>query len=374
MLKRIVIKFGNFYSKNSSKPSFIKIEKIAILKSGAIGDILMTTPMVRALKKKYPEAKITYITAEKFRSVLEGNKFIDKIITFDAGKLFGSNVVSRLLYFREFAKTLRSENFDVCFVLDKSYLAGQFAKSCKIPVRIGFDRFGEGFANTHNAEYKIVRHEIDYYLELLKFANVTENGKRMDLFINKKDELFASGFLKKNKISKSDVIIGVAPAATKDPKNEHSSRAWPSENYKKLAERVLKSYNAKIIFFGNKDDKVVVDDIMSKVGSKTFSCAGKTTLKQAAALIKLCDVFVSHDSGLIHVASAMNVPVVSIFGPTDPRRKAPLNDKSVYLWKDKGYCELCEVFGKFPYCDNHSKTDSVDVEDVLRTVDSIINV
>jgi lipopolysaccharide heptosyltransferase II len=357
-----------------AKPSFIKVEKIAIIKSGAIGDILMTTPLIRALKRKYTDAEITYITAEKFKDVVAGNKYIDKIITFNANKVFESNAISRLLYFRKFAKSLRKERYDVCFILDKSYLASMFAYWCRIPIRIGFDRFGEGFSNTYNVEYKNVKHEIDYYIELLKFANISDTGKHMDIILTKKDELFALNFLKKNKISKSDVIIGIAPAATKDPKKDTSPRTWPEENYKKLVERMAKPYNAKIVFFGNKNDEKVISDIMSKTGVKTFSCAGKTKLKQAAALIKMCDLFITHDAGLMHVASAVNVPVISIFGPTNPRRKAPLNERSIYLWKDKGSCELCEVYGKFPYCENHAKTDSVDVEEVLKTVDKIINV
>lgn len=374
MLKWLAIKAGKFYFRNISKTSFIKVEKIALIKSGAIGDILMTTPLVRALKNKYPEAEITYVTGEKFKEIVSGNKNIDRIVTFDTKKLFGSSAISRLLYFREFAKTLRKEKFDVCFILDKSYMANLFAYWCKIPVRIGFDRFGEGFPNTHNVEYKSVKHEIDYYLDTLNFLNVKDYDKHMELQVAKSDELFASNFMKKNKLIKSDVIIGIAPSATKDPNKNDSPRTWPEENYKKLVERITKPYNSKIIFFGGRDDVKVVKDIISKVNVKVYSCAGKTRIKQAAALIKMCDVFITHDSGLMHVASAAGVPVISIFGPTDPRRKAPLNERSVYLWKDTANCETCEIYGKFPYCNNHAKTEWVTVEEVLNELDKIINV
>ncbi|MEM7819772.1 MAG: lipopolysaccharide heptosyltransferase II [Candidatus Aenigmatarchaeota archaeon] len=375
MFKWLICKFGKFYFSFIKKVKYIRIEKIAIIKSGAIGDILMTTPFVRTLRKNYPDAEITYITGDKFKDILKGNKNIDRIITFDTKKLFDSNIIKRFNYFRKFANFLHTEKFDLCFILDKSYLANLFAYWCKIPVRIGFDRNGEGFPNTYNIKYKDVRHEILYYLDLLKPLNITydENDTKLDLFISKNDERFASNFLRKNKIKKDDLIIGVAPASTKDPKKTSSLRIWSSENYAKVIEKLVNLYNAKVILFGSKEDVKSIKEIQSKINVKTYNSAGITKIKQAAALIKRCRLFITHDCGLMHIASAMDVIVISIFGPTDPRRKAPLNKGSIYLWKDKIKCERCEIFGKFPYCKKHVGTDSIKPEDVLRYIDELVN-
>jgi len=363
-----------FYFNFVRKEDLGEIKNIAIIKSGAIGDVLMTTPFVRALRHSYPDANITYIVGDKFEGVLKGNKNIDEILTIDTKKLFDSGAREKYSYFRDFAKSLRGK-FDTCFVLDKSYLAGLFAYWAKIPNRIGFDRDGEGFANTMNIKYMPVKHETEYYLDLLWLLNKgaeKEKGK-MNLFVTKQHDNFASKFLKDNRIRKKDLIIGISPAATKDPQESKSSRIWPAEKYTGLTKKLIDVYDAKVIFFGSKDDTAVIEKIRNNVKEKTYTSAGRTTIKQAAALIKKCKMFITHDCGLMHVAAAIDVPVVSIFGPTDPRRKAPLNKGSVYITKDTLRCETCEIYGKFPYCDKHTGTDIIEISDVLEKADEIIH-
>jgi lipopolysaccharide heptosyltransferase II len=375
MLRWLVCNIGRVFVKveSSEIDKAAKPGKILLIKSGALGDILMTTPLLRTLKKTYPKTEITYIIGEKFAEVLRGNRNVDEIITFDTKKLFKSNFITKFRYFRKLALSLQERKFDMCFILDKSYLANLFAYWCNIPVRIGFDRNGEGFPNTHNIKYSDVEHEIYYYLDLLKPLDLADYGTKIDIPVRKNHDKFADNFLKGNKIRKRDVLIGIAPAATKDPKKSSSPRVWPAENYADLAEKLVEVYNAKIIFFGGENDINSIANVQARLGIKTYNSAGLTKIKEAAALIKRCKVFVTHDSGLMHVASAVGVPVISIFGPTDPRRKAPLNKGSIYLWKGRIKCEKCEVYGKFPYCSKHIGTDSINPNEVLTYVDGIIN-
>ncbi len=155
-------------------------------------------------------------------------------------------------------------------------------------------------------------------------------------------------------------------------KKSYASRVWSIENYAKLIEKLVNIYNAKIIFFGSKDDVTIVNRIKSKTKVKIYNSAGLTNLTQAIALIKKCKLFITHDCGLMHIAYIANIPIISIFGPTDPRRWAPLNKHSIYIWKDKVKCEKCAIYGKFPYCDKHISTDSVKPEDVLVYVKKIL--
>lgn len=365
--------YFNFISKKKFDKEE-KIQNIAVIKSGAIGDVLLTTPFIRVLRRNYPNTHITYIVGDKFIDVLKGNKNIDEIITFDTKKLFGSGFREKYSYFKELAKSLRGR-FDTCFILDKSYLAGLFAYWAKIPIRIGFDRAGEGFANTMNIRYMPVKHETEYYLDLIWLIGgkyEPKEKKKMDLPITKREENFASRFIKENRVRKKDLVIGIAPAATKDPHESKSTRAWPARNYIELIKRLIDIYDAKVIFFGSRDDIEIIEKIQKNMNKKTYSSAGKTTIKQAAALIKRCRLFITHDCGLMHVAAAIDVPVISIFGPTDPRRKAPLNEASKYITKDTLRCETCEVYGKFPYCNKHAGTDLIEVSDVMEIVDEII--
>src|SRR3990172_2999705 len=125
------------------------IRRIAFLKIGAIGDVVMTTPLVRTIRNCFSHAHISYYVGKWSASVLEGNTHIDSIISFDESIVFGGNIVGLL----KLARRIRQGKFDCLFVLDTSYLAGLFGALCGVPVRCGFDREGEGFANTICARY-----------------------------------------------------------------------------------------------------------------------------------------------------------------------------------------------------------------------------
>lgn len=352
-----------FSAKGPKRPkiSMRGIKKIAVIKSGAIGDVLMTTPMLRALRKGMPKTEIVYIVGRQSASVLENNPNVDRIVPFDARVALEKDFRSMLA----FSAKIRSENFDAAFVLDKSYLASLFAYVCRIPVRMGFDRYGEGFANTHKITYGNLRHEIDYYLDLLRFLKIKPSGRRMEIFLTAKEKNFAASFFRKNEMRGKRVCI--APSATRDPGLAWSSRAWPSGSYALAVQRL--AVGADVIFTGNKNDAKAVSAIKKSAEVKTFSAAGKTSVREAAAVMAACDLVITHDAGPMHMASAVGTPVIAVFGPTDPRRKAPPGCK--WLWKGSP-CAQCEVFGKFPYCDKHPSTDEIPPEDVVKEAVKIL--
>lgn len=137
--------------------------KILVFKLGAIGDVLMTTPFLRALREKYPDAEIVYYIGEWSSEVLKFNKRISRMEVFDEKPIYKADVKA-LLALR---KRIKKEKFDMAFILEKSKTANLFIWSCGIKERIGFDRNGEGFPNTKNVKYGVVKHEIEYYLELV---------------------------------------------------------------------------------------------------------------------------------------------------------------------------------------------------------------
>lgn len=344
------------YFSMKRKPKIEKTDRIAVIKTGAIGDVLMSTPMLRALRKAKPEAEITYIVGRQSASVLEKNPNIDRILVFDVFDALGKNF--RSMY--KFAKELQKEQFDIALVLDKSYLAGIFAAVCRIPVRIGFDRYGEGFANTHNVKYSKVRHEIDYYIDLLRFLKIKPCGRKMDFSLDNKDRAFVNEFFKKNKINGKKVCV--APSDTRDPGGVISTRMWPDVNYAHIVNWVVKNGNT-VFFLGSKTDRNKAGRIRKLSDVDTYSVVGKTNIREAAAFMELCDLVITHDAGPMHVSAAVGTPVISIFGPTDPRRKAPPG--SVALWKGSS-CTKCEVIGTFPYCARHPKTTDITAEEVIK--------
>ncbi|HLD88868.1 MAG TPA: lipopolysaccharide heptosyltransferase II [Candidatus Nanoarchaeia archaeon] len=307
-----------------------KARKILLIKSGAIGDVLMTTPLVRALRINFPKAEIHYYTGKWSAPVLEGNRNIDKIKTFDDNIIFRKKIL-KLLKLR---KEIMKEKYDVCFVLDWSYLAGMFVLSCRIPVRVGFDRKGEGIFHTTKVHYSDEKHDIKYYLDLARAigAKKEADNYNMEIFISKKEKK------KMEEIARKiwGKTIGLVPGGAKNPGQTLQAKRWAADKYAELAKKILSETNFNIILFGGVSDIEINKKIgkkIAKISGRTFDFAGKLNLKETAALMKKCQIIVCNDSGPMHLASAVSTPVLSIFGPTNPKKLAPIGENNLYLWK-----------------------------------------
>ncbi|MDP2750636.1 MAG: glycosyltransferase family 9 protein, partial [Nanoarchaeota archaeon] len=194
-----------------------------------------------------------------------------------------------------------------------------------------------------------------YYMDLAKAIGLKKeiNNTKMELFPSKKDIAYANNFIKKNRIM--GAIIGIAPGGASNPGQTVPLKRWPKKRYSELCNMILKKTKANIIFFGGKSDENIIRDIMNeiKIGStnqnQIFNTVGKNTILQSAAMIKKCKVFISNDSGPMHIAAAVDTNTISIFGPTNPIKLAPLGKKHKYLWA-KIKCAPCYKNGKFPKC------------------------
>ena len=148
-------------------------KKILIMRSGAIGDVVMTTPLIKAIRRKFPSAEIDYLTGNWSKKVLEGNPQLNRIISFDDRIVYEKNWNGVW----ELIKEIRTERFDLAFVLDKSYHWGVLAYLMGIKQRIGFDRFGEGFAHNLNVVYDGSKYEGDYNLELVEKLMISPGAR-----------------------------------------------------------------------------------------------------------------------------------------------------------------------------------------------------
>jgi heptosyltransferase-2 len=360
-MRKLVCFFGKLYFELVRRRKVLDdVRKIAVIKTGAIGDVLMSTPFLRVLRKRFPKARIVYYVGAWAKDTLAGNKNLDEVVEFDQSMFFRNKIFAMLKLIRK----IKKEKYDLCFNLDKHYLLNVFAYLCKIHVRVGFDRYGEGFANTLNVRYGPVKHEVDYYLELAYKvgAKKTEN-KNLEMFLSKKDTGFADEFFRKNKIKKA---VAVAPGGAKNPGEPvHFVRRWPQERFLELVEKI----KSPVILLGGPGDVDAAEFIIKNAKRKNvYSLVGKTSLKEAAAVMKKCSCIVCCDSGLMHVASAVNKKIISIFGPTNPARKAPLHKESIAIWKDQAiYEEDYEIYGtsRMPKKEFFRK---ISVEDVLRDI------
>ena len=349
IINKIVIFIGKIYF------SFLKeknreIKNVLVIAPGAIGDVLMSTPAIRDLGKKF---NVDVLAGDWSKEILEGNPYIKKLIVYDSRIYYEKN-------FKEMYKLARSlrNKYDAAIIFEL-FLMPLFAYFMKIPIKVGIDVKGEGFALTRKVKYKDDRHIIDYSLEMAKLIGVKDNGRDMDIFLSKKDEKFADEFLRNIK-GKS---IGIFAGGGRKLNIDESGKRWPKERFVKICEYLInKGFN--IILFGGKTDKEISDFIVKEINSnKIFDSTGKTSLKEAGALIKRCKLFICNDSGLLHIAAAVGTRTLCIFGATDSRRINPFGKKHIAVEpRIKPKFTRGEVFKDKKYI------ESVMVEDVIKKI------
>lgn len=350
-------------------------ENILIMRSGAIGDVLMTTPLIRGVKKKFPKAHISYLVGEWSKDALRNNPTIDELIVFDDAII----VKKRLFQVLRLIKRLRKRKFDLCLVLDKSYLWNLFAFFCGIPARYGFSRGWEGFSNTKSVPFDGTKNELEYYLKIGKMLGIEIKNKKMEL---RQDKEFADKFVRRNispdwskkfmkknpqwKFWFDNKIIGIGAGGARNPGQEAPLKRWPKERYVSLINRLSGKYH--IILFGNAGDIEINMDIIRSVkkSKKKVMSVTNLTIQQSAALIDKCKYFITHDSGLACIAATTKTRPIIIFGPTSEKRFAP---KNAVIIKKNIDCSPCyDAYGKFADCKDNKCMKNVEVSNILKKI------
>ncbi|MEM4240124.1 MAG: glycosyltransferase family 9 protein [Candidatus Woesearchaeota archaeon] len=332
----------------------IRPQRICIFKIGAIGDVLVSTPMVHALRQRYPKARIDYWTGQWSAGALEGNKDLDNVVAFDDATFFKKRVDLVI----GLARRIASQRYDTMFILDKHWSLGTFGRLCNVPVRIGFDRDGEGFAHTAAVPFGKTRHESDYYLDLAYLAGAKKvKNPKIELWLSAQDKKFASDFFRKNRLAPKKTI-GIVPGGAKNPGQNAVVKRWPVERFAEIA-KALAGKGWQILLIGRSPgDDDVLPAMLSAVPNAA-NAIGSFTIRQSAALLQKCRLVICNDSGPMHMAAAVGTPTVSIFGPTDPRHWAPRGPKHIWVW-NRVDCTKAMKYGT--YDEPHIKMNILKVQ------------
>lgn len=299
-----------------------KKRKILVIKLGAMGDLILVVPSLRMLKARFPDSSITLLVDRKLAPVVATCPYLDDMILVDRKKL------SNLFYLLKTARRIRREGFDVSVDLHNNkwthllaYLGGVFQ-------RFGFARGKWGFLlnrpdQTFEVEDSPVRHQfrilskvgvqtLDDELELWPSSASLEKAAQMIGTMQPKEQTKIIGF-----------IMGSSP--------NWPSKRWPQESFAALAERIFEKYDARIVLIGSSDE-AFLGEAFGKFGpEKVLNVMGKTALEELPAFFKQFHLVVTGDTAPLHIAAAMNVPTLALFGPTDPKRHVPPGKKVVTL-------------------------------------------
>jgi heptosyltransferase II len=309
--------------------------KIVVRGTNWVGDAVMQIPALRELRRVFPEAKITLYTREWTQGVFEDADFIDDILPIKENESV----------FRQ-AKEWRKNKFDLAILFTNSFQTAFISKLGKVKTRFGYANEGRSFLLTNSIEkplWKNERHEIYYYLNLVKevekyfLGTSYEEKPQFDLIISDERKESARKTLRLNNVDLSKQIIAFCPGST----NSRAKR-WQSESYAKLNDLLQKNLRANIILIGDKSELDVSYQVIEKSNIKPIILTGKTNLAESTAILSLCNLLVSNDTGPAHISAALGTKTIVIFGPTNPKTTYPIGAEIIRKEVDCSPCMLRE--------------------------------
>lgn len=337
--------------------------RILIVRTDRIGDVLLSTPVIKAVRDKFPQAYISMMVAPQARDIVSGNPYLDEVIIYDKdGK--HKNSFSSL----KFSRRLKKRKFDLAIILHPANRAHLLTFLAKIPKRLGYDRklgFLLNYPKKHTKQ-EGTKHEAEYNLDLLSDLGIIGNFRDLYMPIRQESEKHVHELFSKEGIKSTDKILALNPGAS------CPSKLWPIENFARVAEKLAALHNFKILVLAGPKDIHLADKITQEIKGKVINLAGKTSVSQLASILKRCVLFISNDSGPVHIASALGTPVISIFGRNQPglspRRWGPLGKQDKYLHKDVG-CIQCLAHN----CQKQfACLKAIKVDDVLKAAEEIL--
>jgi len=296
-----------------------EIRKILVRATNWVGDAVLITPSLVALRKTFPHAQITVLANPWVLPLLENHPAADRMMVMDKGTglLRSMGTVKRII------SHVRNEAFDLAVLFQNAFEAALLAYMGGVRYRIGYNTDGRGFLLTH----KVIRderilgvHQVDYYLGLIEAMGWQVAEREPSIYLCDSDIASTSRMLSSRGIEDHHVIVGLNPGATYG-----SAKRWPEERFAAIGDWAVERWTATVILFGSSSERDIGLRVSQRMQHAPVNLCGLTTLGEVMALIKRCNFFVTNDSGLMHIAAAFNVPLVALFGPTNHITTGPVS-------------------------------------------------
>lgn len=343
----------------------VPFKRILVVRTDRIGDVVLSTPVLKALRENYPQSHIAIMVSPQARELLEDNPYLNEVIVYDKDKKDKG-----LLGFWRFVMRLKKKKFDLAIVLHTKKRTNLISFLADIPKRAGYYDTKFGFLLTDKIKDTRtlgLQHEVDYCLDVLRKLGLQVKDRIPVLTVKSEQSQAALAILREAGIAQGDKIAAIHPGAS------CVSKRWLKDRFVVLANHLVEDYGMKVVLVAaGAEDVAIVDEIAKNTRYPVVNLSGKTTLAQLAAVLKRCAIFISNDSGPVHIASAVGTPVISIFGRNQaglsPVRWGPLGKQGRYLHKEVG----CSVCGAHKCAIGFDCLKAVTVEDVLKAVDDTL--
>ena len=311
--------------------------KILVRAPNWVGDAVMAIPALEATRRTHTSAEIAILARPAVADLYREQPFANKIVEYDnAGRHKGWWGREKLV------AELRRDKFDLAILLQNAFEAAWLAWRAGIPERVGYARDGRGMLLTKPirvpGENEIPRHESHYYLELIRRAGwIDSRGEIASIRLQVPSAACEAAQASLSQAGARNDIwrCAIAPGASYG-----AAKCWPPERFAALADRLISECGADVILFGTPSEKEMAARIRSAMKCNPISLVGQTSMRELAAFFSACSIFIGNDSGAMHVAAAAGLPVIGIFGPTDPKGTAPLTPQFTLI-QEPVSCSPC---------------------------------
>jgi len=351
-----------FVSVAKEEIDFGGVKRVCVLATPGIGNLVMLTPMLNSLRQAIPDVSITLLVAsEVAKTLLDGTPLADEIIVMtDKNK-------------RKALKMVRNNWPDLTIATThRGYMCARTAFHTGARYKVGFrydylNSEDTDFFFTHPVPCEEGRHEVEQALALLEPLGLY--GRReLCLYITPEEDEESKELLFDAGIQNSDLLIGCHVSSNTRPKY----LCWTKERFAELCNSLAEEYSEKIVIVGGDEEIPVIEEMAKLMSEKPIILAGKTTIRQTAAIIKRLKLFIANDGGPMHIAAAVETPIIGLFGPTDPKIYASYGENS-FVVKSNLPCSPCHKPSSEGYdCETGDCFTDISVEEVLKVARQVL--
>ncbi len=330
------------------------MDKILLIRLSSLGDIVLTTPAIRAVRAHFPNAYIAMLVAKQSADVLLQNPHLNEIIQFNrSAKDKDTGEMLRII------RILRQRRFALTFDFQR-----KFRTELLMYFSGANERVGKGRLCTIRVPKQGKQHATEDYFDLLHAAGIVAENRELEIFLSKSERTDACYVFEEADVSEMQLKVGLFPGAG------WKLREWMPDRFASIGDKLVEKFDAQVIIFGGPKEGELVRSVTNLMQHPAIPFAGNLQIRQLAACIEKCDLFLTNDTGPMHIAAAVRTPTVALFGPGDHVRFQPLGESNTVIRHDVP-CSPCKQFTE--KCKDNICMKQITVDEVWDSICQILD-
>ncbi len=355
-------------------------QRILIVNPFGIGDVLFTTPLIRAVRRAFPDSHIGYLCNRRTERILQDNPHLNELFIYEKDELVQRWRTSQwegMAYLIRLLWHIARGRFDLVIDLSLGERYGLLLKLLGVPRRVGFNyrRRGRFLTESLSIMGYHDEHIVDYYRRLLRFIGVRLEESSLELRVSVEDEQWADQWLREHQLEGKRPVVGMVPAGGVSWGVGAPFRRWSYEGFAKVGDTLIEQWDAQVILFGEAMDAAACQAVAQLMHHPTIDVSGQTTLGQFVSLLTRLSLVLCNDGGPLHLAVSQGVKTVSIFGPVNPNVYGPYprTPRHRVVYREELTCRPCYHQFRLPPCPyERACLTSLPVEQVLEACEALL--